>query len=67
MVRNLAYGVSAGTSDLKNYERWVQSNDKAIERKQNVKNQIEKIFTKEMKRNFNNDKDDNQMKRDAGI
>ena len=27
VVRNLAYGVSAGTKDLKNYEKWIKSND----------------------------------------
>ena len=38
VVRNLAYGISAGNNDLQNYEKWSKANVKALKKKLNVKN-----------------------------
>ena len=37
VVRNLAFGVSAGYNDLSKYQKWVISNDIAFEKKLRVK------------------------------
>ena len=42
VVRNLAYGVSAGNADQKNYSNWCKANDKVLSNKEKVKYQIEK-------------------------
>ena len=36
VVRNLAYGISAGNIDLQNYEKWCVANDKALANKRRV-------------------------------
>ena len=48
VVKNLAFGISAGTQDLVSYEKWLESNEKTLKNKKNVKDQIVNLFTKEM-------------------
>ena len=35
-VRNLAIGISAGSTDFKNYDKWFKFNLKVLENKKNV-------------------------------
>ena len=48
VVRNLAYGVSAGNVDQKHYSNWCKANEKVLINKEKVKCQIEKQLQKEL-------------------
>lgn len=67
VVRNLAFGVSAGVRNLRTYEKWLERNHEKIQNKLNVKRQIQDLFKKEMICLHEEEREDNQCKRSMGV